>query len=76
MRVMERVARETGGTQFDARAVKPRAYFQQIAEELRTSYELAYYPSTPLKDNTFHKIVIRPRQDGLAVRAKSGYFAR
>ena len=76
VRVMDRIARETGGTQFDARAVGPHTYFRQIADELRTSYDLAYYPSTPLKDNTFHKIVIRPRRDGLVVRAKTGYFAR
>lgn len=76
MRVMERIARETGGAHFDAKAVNPHQYFKEIAEELRTSYELAYYPSTPLKDNTFHKIVVRPRQDGLLVRAKTGYFAR
>ncbi|HET7870905.1 MAG TPA: VWA domain-containing protein [Terriglobales bacterium] len=76
MRVMERIARETGGAHFDAKTVNPHQYFKEIAEELRTSYELAYYPSTPLKDNTFHKIVIRPRQNGLLVRAKTGYFAR
>jgi Ca-activated chloride channel homolog len=76
MRVMERIARETGGAHFDAKTVNPHQYFKEIAEELRTSYELAYYPSTSLKDNTFHKIVIRPRQDGQQVRAKTGYFAR
>ena len=75
-RVMDRIARETGGAHFDAKAVNPHQYFRQIAEELRTSYELAYYPSTPLKDNTFHNIVVRPRQDGLVVRTKTGYFAR
>jgi Ca-activated chloride channel family protein len=76
MRVMERIARETGGAHFDAKAVNPHQYFRQIAEELRASYELAYYPSTQLKDNTFHKIWVRPRQEGLVVRAKTGYFAR
>jgi Ca-activated chloride channel homolog len=76
IRVMDRVAKETGGDHIDAEATDPHAYFQQIAEELRTAYELAYYPSNPIKDDTFRKIVIRPKQDGLTVRAKTGYFAR
>jgi Ca-activated chloride channel family protein len=75
-RVMERIARETGGAHFDAKAINPHTYFREIAEELRTSYELAYYPSPALKDNTFHKIVIHPRPASLLVRAKTGYFAR
>lgn len=76
IRVMDRIARETGGAHIDAETTDPRTYFHQIAEELRTSYELAYYPSNPIKDETFRKIVIRPKQLGLVVRAKPGYFAR
>lgn len=76
IRVMDRIARETGGANIDAEATDPHTYFHQIAEELRTSYELAYYPSNPIKDETFRKIVIRPKQPGLVVRAKTGYFAR
>ncbi|HEX5425578.1 MAG TPA: hypothetical protein VFW94_18650, partial [Candidatus Acidoferrales bacterium] len=55
---------------------RPHTYFRQIAGELRNSYELAYYPTNPIKDDTFRKIVIRPKRDGLVVRAKTGYFAR
>ena len=61
---------------FDAEAVDPHTYFRQIAEELRSSYELAYYPSNPIKDDSFRKIVIRPKRDRLKVRAKTGYFSR
>jgi Ca-activated chloride channel family protein len=74
--VMERIAKETGGAHIDAKLTDPREYFRQIAEELRTSYELAYYPSNPMKDNSFRRITIKPKQDGLTVRAKTGYFAR
>ena len=74
--VMDRIAKETGGTVFDAEVVDPHTYFRQIGEELRSSYELAYYPSNPIKDDSFRKIVIRPKQDGLTVRAKTGYFSR
>ena len=53
-----------------------KSYFRQIAEELRTSYEVAYYPSNRAKDETFRKIVIRTKAEGVKVREKTGYFAR
>ncbi len=76
IRVMDRIAKETGGQAIDAETTDPKTYFQQIAEELRTSYELAYYPTNPLPDDTFRKIVIRSKQPGLTVRSKTGYFSR
>jgi Ca-activated chloride channel family protein len=74
--VMERVARETGGAHIDAETTNAHVYFRQIAEELRTSYELGYYPTDPLKDDSFRKIVIKPKREGVKVRAKTGYFSR
>jgi Ca-activated chloride channel family protein len=74
--VMDRVARETGGAHIDAETTDAHVYFRQIAEELRTSYELGYYPTDPLKDDSFRKIVIKPKREGVKVRAKTGYFAR
>jgi len=74
--VMDRVARETGGAHIDAETTDAHVYFRQIAEELRTSYELGYYPTDPLKDNSFRKIVIKPKREGVKVRAKTGYFSR
>jgi Ca-activated chloride channel family protein len=74
--VMDRVARETGGAHIDAETTDAHIYFRQIAEELRTSYELGYYPTDPLKDDSFRKIVIKPKRDGIKVRAKTGYFSR
>jgi Ca-activated chloride channel family protein len=74
--VMDRVARETGGAHIDAETTDAHTYFRQIAEELRTSYELGYYPADPLKDDSFRKIVIKPKREGLKLRAKTGYFAR
>jgi Ca-activated chloride channel homolog len=76
IRVMDRIAKETGGDAIDAETTDPETYFQQIAEELRTSYELAYYPAQPLADDTFRKIVIRPKPSGLTIRSKTGYFYR
>ena len=53
--VMDRVARETGGAHIDAETTDAHTYFRQIAEEQRTSYELGYYPTYPLKDDSFRK---------------------
>lgn len=73
--VMERLAKETGGLHIDAQKTDPHTYFREIAEELRTSYELAYYPSNKAKDDTFRKIVIKPKRDGMRIRSKTGYFS-
>jgi len=76
IRVMDRIAKETGGAHIDAETTEPHTYFRQIAEELRTSYELGYYPANRAKDNAFRKVVIRPKRPGLTVRSKTGYFSR
>jgi Ca-activated chloride channel family protein len=76
MSVMDRMAKETGGAHIDAETTDPHTYFRQIAEELRTSYELAYYPTNADRDEAFRKIVVRPRQAGLKARTKTGYFPR
>jgi Ca-activated chloride channel family protein len=74
--VMERLARETGGADFDGEGKGLVDGFRQIGEQLRASYELAYHTSNPPGDNTFHKIVIRSKKPNLTVRSKTGYYAK
>jgi len=74
--VMDRVAKETGGSHFDAEQTSADSYFRQIAEELRTSYELSYYPTNKAKDGSFRKISITPKTESVTIRSKTGYFAR
>lgn len=74
--VMDRIAKETGGAHIDADTTDPHTYFRQIAEQLRASYQLAYYPTNPIKDNTFRKLKIQPKQQTITIRAKTGYFAK
>jgi Ca-activated chloride channel homolog len=74
--VMDRVAKETGGAHIDAQNTDPHTYFRQIAEELRTSYELAYYPTNKTKDDTFRKIRIKPKDGTIKIRSKTGYFSQ
>ncbi|HEY2461282.1 MAG TPA: VWA domain-containing protein [Candidatus Acidoferrum sp.] len=76
IRVMDRIAKETGGAHIDGEATDPHVYFRQIAEELRTSYELGYYPTNGAKDDAFRKVVVRAKRPGLTVRSKTGYFAK
>jgi len=74
IRVMQRIARETGGVDFDACQMDLAEAFRRIDEELRSSYEIAYRPPGA-GDGTFHKIVVRSTRPGVAIRTKTGYFA-
>jgi Ca-activated chloride channel family protein len=74
--VMERIGRETGGSDFDATGRGLVESFRQIGDQLRSSYELAYHTSNPAGDKTFHKIQIKAKHPELVVRAKTGYYAR
>jgi Ca-activated chloride channel family protein len=72
--VMSRIAKDTGGRDFDAKNTDMKKAFAEIGEELRSSYELAYHSSNT--DGTFHKLVVRAKRPGVVIRAKTGYFAR
>jgi Ca-activated chloride channel family protein len=76
MSVMARIAKETGGADFDAREQGLVENFKAIGEELRSAYELGYHSTNTAADDTFHKISIRPKDASLTVRAKTGYYAR
>ena len=77
IREMDRLAAETGGAAFDASGGKDIArLLAQVGEELRSLYEVAYTSTNPARDGTFRKVVIHLKREGLAARAKPGYFAR
>ncbi len=74
--VLKRLAEQTGGRAFfPFSAPDLAANFQEISRELRSQYSLAYVSTNPARDGTFRSILIEPREKGLRVRAKSGYFA-
>ena len=73
--VMDRIAKETGGLHVDAERTAPDVYFPQIAEELRSSYDVGYYSTNKAKDDTFRKIAVRTTVEGVTIRSKTGYFA-
>jgi len=74
--VMDRTAKETGGLHINGETTSPDIYFRQIAEELRTSYEAGYYPTNKARDDSFRKISIKPKIDGVEIRSKTGYFSK
>src|SRR5215471_8463728 len=67
---------ETGGTVYfvSGRSDLTRV-FEQIAEELRTQYTVAYTSSNTLRDGKFRKIRIVTRDPSYRVKARTGYYA-
>ena len=54
------LSRDTGGKYFYASGLEQLdAAFQQISDELRTQYLIAYYPSTRLSDSDYRRIEIK-----------------
>lgn len=74
--VMERIALETGGADFDASEKELSTHFKDIGDQLRSSYEIAYHSSNPPEDRTFHKVSVKVKRPGLTARSKTGYYAR
>jgi Ca-activated chloride channel family protein len=74
--VMARIAKETGGVDFDGREKNLAASFAEIGEELHSSYHLAYHSTNPQSDDSFRKVRIRVKDASYTVRAKTGYYAK
>ena len=77
MRVMDRVAKETGGQHIDAATTDPTTYFHQIAEELRSQYIITYKPANQNYDGRERKIEVRfldkDKADKYRIRTKKSY---
>src|SRR5262249_7728422 len=67
---------QTGGTVYfvGGRSDLTRV-FDQIAEELRTQYTLAYTSTNQARDGKFRKIRIITRDPSYRVKARTGYYA-
>src|ERR1700676_928352 len=76
--ILEQLASETGGRSFFPYHVDDLdVSFQDIGDELRNQYSVAYAPSNSILDGRYHKIRIEnPDHKGYQVRARRGYFAR
>jgi Ca-activated chloride channel homolog len=77
-KILQELAEETGGRSFFPYHVDDLDQsFQDIGDELRNQYSIAYNPTNSSLDGRYHKIRIEvPEHKGYQVRARRGYFAR
>ena len=77
-KILQALADETGGRAFFPYHVDDLDQsFQDIGDELRAQYSIAYNPSNYASDGKYHKIKIEiADRKGLQVRARRGYYAR
>src|SRR6266566_1068664 len=77
-KILQELAEETGGRAFFPYHVDDLDQsFQDIGDELRNQYSVAYLPTNYVLDGRYHKIRIEvPEHKGYQVRARRGYFAR
>ena len=77
-KILQELADETGGRAFFPYHVDDLDQsFQDIGDELRNQYSIAYIPTNYTLDGKYHRIRIEvPDHKGYQVRARRGYFAR
>jgi VWFA-related protein len=75
-KVMERIARETGGRFFEVSKKQPiDQIYTQIEQELRNQYSLGYTPDKAVAAPGYHKIAVTTTNKDLTVQAREGYYA-
>jgi Ca-activated chloride channel family protein len=77
-KILQELADETGGRSFYPYHVDDLDQsFQDIGDELRNQYSIAYNPTNYVVDGRYHKVRIElPEHKGYQVRARHGYYAR
>ncbi len=76
-KVMERLARETGGGYFAVSEENPiDKIYARIEEELRNQYSIGYTPNRTDGDKKFRKITLTPKRADLVVRTREGYYPK
>ena len=75
-KVLKRLSEDTGGRAFfPFKAEDLSESFQDISEELRSQYSMAYRSSNPVRDGSFRSIKIETDRKNLKVKARKGYYA-
>jgi Ca-activated chloride channel homolog len=71
---LKRLAEETGGGYFELDKTSDLApTFTRVAQELHSQYVLGFTPSQ--LDGKVHRIAVRAKKPGMAVRARRSYLA-
>ncbi len=75
-KVLERLARETGGRFFEVSKKDPiDKIYDSIAEELRNQYSIGYSPEKAVAGLGYHKIIVTTTNKDMIVQAREGYYA-
>jgi VWFA-related protein len=74
---MKKLTQETGGRVIEVgnKIEKLRQAFDQISQELRSQYNAGYVPTNSVRDGSFRKVEIKPKQSDYKIQARSGYYA-
>jgi len=75
-KIMEEIARRTGGHGYEAKKrdeIEP--IYKLISEELQGQYVLTYTPDKPDSEGGFHKVVVKASKGDLQVTSREGYYA-
>ncbi len=73
---LRKMSEETGGRLFRVDNKHPLdSIFDQIQNEMRSQYTIAYSSTNPRKDGGFRKIEIKTLNKDLKVQARKGYYA-
>lgn len=75
---MKKLTQETGGRVIPVgnKPEKLKEAFDQVANELRSQYNIGYTPTNAVKDGTFRKVEIHAKNNkDYKIQARSGYYA-
>jgi Ca-activated chloride channel family protein len=76
MSALEKLSEPTGGRTFRVTRKAPLgAIFDDIGEEMRNQYGLAFTPPADGKDGEFHKLEVKSTIAGLKTQARMGYYS-
>jgi VWFA-related protein len=74
--VLEKLAEESGGSSFSPENIKDLSgVYDQIADELKSQYNMGYTSSDTLTDGTWRRIQVLCTRPGMDVRTRAGYYA-
>jgi VWFA-related protein len=74
---MKKLTQETGGRVIEVgnKMDKLKQAFDQVAQELRSQYNVGYTPTNAALDGTFRKVEIHANNKDYKIQARTGYYA-
>jgi VWFA-related protein len=74
-KVLERIAKETGGRMFEISKKQPvDQVYSQIEQELRNQYSLGYTPDRNGTTSSYHKLHLAAKDKNEIVQTRDGYY--